>query len=87
MTKLILNFYKPTGKWYGSGTAETTHFLFEDGFKQDIINTQDALVDGWNSDGYFFVVVENDPEDESMAFHNCLLFPEEVRRYTKEETE
>ena len=87
MTKLLLNFYKPSGKWYTSGTAETTHYLFEDGFKQDIINTQDALVDGWNSDGYFTVVVQNVPEDDSMAFHNCLLTPDKLSGYVKEADE
>ena len=87
MTKLILNFYKPNGKWYGSGTAETAHFLFEDGFKQDIINTQDALVDGWNSNEYFTVVVRNNPEDESLAFHDCLLTPDKLSGYVKETDE
>jgi len=84
MTKILLDFYKPSGKWYGSGTAETTHFLFEDGFKQDIVNTQDALIDGWNSNEYFTVAVRNDPEDESSAFHNCLLSPDKLSGYVKE---
>ena len=34
--EIVINFYKGSGKWYASGKAIVNHFMFEDGFKQDI---------------------------------------------------
>lgn len=48
---IYVNFYKPSGKWYASCPVEVTHQLFEmDELKQDIVNNQDVLVEGWQGD-------------------------------------
>lgn len=55
--KVRINFFKTSGKWAYEAIATTTHFTFEDGFIQDIVNTQDGIHDGWQ--GEFDVTVEN----------------------------
>jgi hypothetical protein len=59
-------FYKSSGKWYASGKAVVNHFIFEDGFKQDIVNTQTELVDGWQEDEFY--VVTSAPEHVNGFF-------------------
>ena len=51
-----VTFFKMSGKWYASGKAVVNHFLFEEGFRQDIVNTQKVLMDGWQDHLEFFVV-------------------------------
>ena len=57
-----VQFFKPSGKWYASGEASVSHGLWDiEGFKQDLVDTQNALRDGWA--GEFSVVTESlDPE-------------------------
>jgi hypothetical protein len=68
-----ITFYKTTGKYYSSGTAVVNHFLFEDEYKQDIVNTQNVMMDGWQ--GNHYVVVSSD--DKADGFHEALFFPKE----------
>lgn len=68
-----VNFYKPTGKWYSSCKAVVNHFIFQDGFKQDIVDTQTALGDGWQGSFY----VQTSCPEEVNGFFECLFHPEE----------
>lgn len=74
LTLLQLNFYKSSGKWFGEGIAKTNHEIYEDGFKQDIIDTQDAWADNW-VDRDLYVHVENADDDRSHRFCNQLFMP------------
>ena len=66
-----VTFYKSTGKYYASGTAVVNHFLFEDGFKQDIVNTQTELADGWQNDDFY--VVTSAPEHVNGFFEKLWM--------------
>lgn len=66
-----LNFYNKHGKWKYSGKALVNHYLFEDGFKQDIVDTQTAIVDGWQGE-YF---VQTSCPEEVNGFFEALFLP------------
>lgn len=68
-----VTFYKLSGKYYTSGTAVVNHFEFEDGYKQDIVNSQNAINEGWQ--GNYYVVVNAD--DDAVGFHDRLYKPED----------
>jgi hypothetical protein len=68
---VTVTFYKESGKYYTSGTAVVTHFLFEDEYLQDIVDTQRALQDGWQEGPYYVVVSSND----TKGFHEALYLP------------
>lgn len=74
-----ITFYKESGKYYTSGVATVNHFQFEEGYKQDIVNTQNAMRDGWQ--GHYYVVVSSD--DDAVGFHEALFFPDEFRNIRK----
>lgn len=74
-----LTFYKESGKYYTSGKAIVNHYLFDQEYKQDIVNTQDALRDGWQ--GNYFVVVSSD--DIADGFHEALFRTSEFIGVTK----
>lgn len=59
--KVSLTFYKANGKFYTGGTAVVKHYIFEAGYKQDIVNTQNALLDGWQNSP-FYVRVSDAPK-------------------------
>lgn len=69
--EIKVTFYKLSGKFYSSGKAFVSHYLFEDDYKQDIVNTQDALREGW--EGEFFVVTSSN--DDADGFHEALFTP------------
>ncbi|RHW37301.1 hypothetical protein D1B31_16170 [Neobacillus notoginsengisoli] len=71
--KISVTFYKESGKYYSSGTAVVNHFMFEDGYKQDIVNTQDCLRDGWQEHSDFYVVTS--ASDDVDGFHEALYKP------------
>lgn len=70
-----LNFYKLSEKWYSSGKAVVNHFTFQDEFKQDIVDTQTALRDGWQGNFY----VQTSCPEEVNGFFECLFHPEEFK--------
>lgn len=76
-------FYKQSGKWYGNGRAVVNHFLFDDEFKQDIVNTQTALMDGWQEHENFYVVTSA-PEHVN-GFYEALFHPGDFKGLKKEE--
>lgn len=67
-----IKFYKSTGKFYSSGKAVVNHYLFEDGFKQDIVNTQSELRDGWQDHENFYLVVTA-PEHVNGFFEHLFM--------------
>ena len=67
-----VDFYKPSGKWYTNCRAVVNHYLFEDEFKQDIVDTQDGMSDGWQDGDYY--VVTSVPEHVN-GFFNALFKP------------
>lgn len=75
-----INFYKNSGKWYASCKATVNHFLFEEGFKQDIVNTQGALMDGWQGNYY----VQTSCPEEVNGFFEAIFHPQEFTGITKE---
>lgn len=75
-----VSLYKETGKWYASGKAVVNHFLFEDEFKQDIVNTQNAL-----SGIEELYVVTSAPEHVN-GFFNRLFKPGDFAGLRKEQT-
>lgn len=66
-----LTFFKKSGKYYTSGKAIVNHYLFEDEYKQDIVNTQTAMREGWQ--GGYFVVISADADVD--GFHEALFMP------------
>lgn len=81
--KIKIVFYKLSGKWYGSGEAIVNHYMFEDKYKQDIVNTQNVLMDGWQ-DHENFVVVVSGMEDEE-GFNEGLFQPNAFKGIKKHE--
>lgn len=57
--KVKLLFYKASGKFYTTSEATVKHWLYEDGYKQDIVNTQTALVNGWQNGSLYVQVTEH----------------------------
>lgn len=74
-----LTFYKESGKYYTSGEAVVNHFQFEEGYKQDIVNTQNAMRDGWQ--GNYYVVTSSD--DNAVGFHEALFQPSDFKDIKK----
>lgn len=71
--KVKVTFYKRGGKFYSNGYAYVNHFLFEDEYRQDIVDTQDSLMDGWQNDEFYVTVTEHD--DSTQHFNERLFMP------------
>lgn len=70
---IYVTFYKPSGRWWASGPVEVTHQLFEmDRLKQDIVNNQDILTEGWQDDDFIVTITQNSPDDPFFTY----LFPQ-----------
>ena len=70
---IYVNFYKQTGEWYASGPVEVSHLLFAmDRLKQDIVNNQDILTEGWQDDDFIVTIGQIDPDDPFFTY----LFPQ-----------
>jgi hypothetical protein len=61
-----IDFFKPSGKWYEGGDVEIRDgsYLWSDDLKQQIVNNQDILMDGWQ-DCEYTVVLTDTPENIS----------------------
>lgn len=77
-----VTFYKSSGKYYSSGTAIVNHFLFQDEYKQDIVNTQDCLADGWQDHSDFYVTTS--APDDAEGFYEALYQPGAFKGIKKE---
>jgi hypothetical protein len=71
--EINLTFFKESGKYYTSGKAYVSHWQFEEEYKQDIVNTQNAMMEGWQ--GNYFLVTSSD--DDAEGFHEGLYKPSE----------
>lgn len=78
--KLKVTFYKANGKYYMDGFAITSHYYWDSRFKQDIVNSQDCMTDGWQ--GNFLLVIENTNDDDPFA--QVVHFPEYYTNLKKE---
>lgn len=61
-----VDFYKKSGKWGYGGVVTVHHYDFDDQFKQDIVDNQSIIRDGWQSDDYI-VVTGNINDDDPFA--------------------
>lgn len=75
--KFIVDFFKPSGKWYSGCEIESELNLWDDNFKQEIVNKQNALMEGWQ--GNYFVVTddtsENDFDNNYKGFYKRHFMP------------
>jgi hypothetical protein len=82
MNQMIdVTFYKESGKWYAKGYAVVNHYLFDEEFKQDIVNTQTAMREGWQNNEYY--VVTSAPKHVN-GFFEALFQPGEFWGYVRE---
>ena len=84
--KVKVTFFAPTGKYKYSAVATVNHFIFEPEFKQDIVNTQDGIHDGWQ--GQFYVLTdmydEADYDDPHASFVTRLYHPRDFAGIKKQ---
>lgn len=66
-----VDWFKSTGKWYGSGVINITDgiLLHDAEFKQEIVNNQQILLDGWQENDYYVVTRETPGDEMSPNFH------------------
>ena len=70
---IYVTFYMPSGRWWASGPVEVSHLLFAmDRLKQDIVNNQDILTEGWQDDDFIVTINQIDPDDPFFTH----LFPQ-----------
>lgn len=77
-----VTFYKETGKYYADCLLSSTHYLWEEEFKQDIVNNQNCLKDGWQ--GEFIVTTENENDNDPFC---CQMFKSHEFKNIKKEIE
>jgi len=73
-----VNWFKPSGKWYASArvTMKAAH-IFEDAFKQNLVNAQAELFDGWQDNGYYVTTQNAEPYNVGeVPFALCLWKPD-----------
>ena len=75
-----VTFFKKTGEYYTHAHAIVNHYIFEEGFKQDIVNTQNGMGEGWQGK---YIVVTTTPEHVN-GFFEGLFFAEEFEGIKKE---
>ncbi len=76
-----VTWYKDTGKWYATDDLvkiPDNCYLYSDNFKQEIVNNQREMMDGWQENGWY-VVVSDTPADSLSPnytrFYNHLFKP------------
>lgn len=80
--KVHATFYKTTGKYYADCIFEMPDMhIWEDGFKQQFVNNQSEMRNGWQ--GSYYVVIENADADSAFFLHR-LFPPNSFYRITKE---
>jgi hypothetical protein len=60
-----IDWYRETGKWAYGGEIEIGDgtFLWHNDFKQQIVNNQNIINDGWQDSDYYHVVVSDTHAD------------------------
>ncbi len=75
--KVHLSWYKSSGKWYSNDVIEMQNIhIWEDSFKQEIVNRQKALIKEWVDDDFYLVVSQPDFElNSKTSFVEHLFMP------------
>ena len=81
-TTIKLMWFKQSGKYYTSGTAQIPDgvYMWDPEYKQAIIDTQDGLVEQWVNDE-FYLMTDYDGDDE--GFFTALYKPYEFEGMKK----
>lgn len=79
---IIVDFFKPSGKWYAGGEVKLSPDTWPHSpdLKQQIVDNQKALQDGWQ--GNYIVVTDYNP-DKSDRFFKSVYQPEEFMFVSK----
>lgn len=69
ITNLNVNWHTSTGKWYTHGRVKVTLPIqsIQD-LKQEILDNQDSMADGWENHGYYVHVCTTDSQDTDPTF-------------------
>lgn len=78
-----VTWYRASGKYYTSGTARSSARVGDDQFKQDLVDTQTGMREGWQNHGYF--VVTSALSDDFEGFVEHLWMPDSFKDFTKKE--
>ena len=70
--KIRVDFYKDTGKWYEGGIVDIGNTPGWDtgAVKQAIVDYQNIMNDGWQNQGYYYVVVGNVSDDDDFCMRH-----------------
>ena len=83
-----IDFYDADGHYAGRGDAVIFNEADDDDldpFLQDIVNTQDHMHDGWQSDHTIVVQSMENDDREAFQHHVFRLFkPEQIKHLTKD---
>jgi len=91
--KILVTWYRDTGKYYSSGEVEIDCAqIWEDDLKQQIIDHQEVMRDGWQSSNYFVVTQDIDVELATFekanpgktAFHWHLYLPGAFAKFRRQ---
>lgn len=70
--KIKVDFFKTGGKWYASCEIDVESQLREDSFMQEVVNKQNAMMEGWQ--GHYFIVISdtatNELDPNYKSFYN-----------------
>src|SRR5258707_4529723 len=70
--KILVTWYRSGGKYYTSGEVEIDEaYIWEERFKQLIIDRQKELVDGWQRGPNNYFVVTQDIDSKLAAYENA----------------
>ena len=76
-----VDWFEKTGKWAYGGDVQIADgtYLWSDNFKEDIVNNQNIINDGWQESDYWYILTRNHPADELSpnfcGFHFYLFEP------------
>lgn len=84
-----VDWFKDSGKWYSGTVVEIPDdcHIWSDNFKQEIVNNQDTMMDGWQNSDYY-VVTRSHAADElspnSRSFYHRLFNKGDFKGIKKE---
>ena len=79
--KFKVSWYRETGKWYVDDEVDVgdVRYCFEGDFKQAIVDSQEALTDGWQDHGFYIVTNAREEDLNNPLIHGFfyerLFFP------------
>lgn len=70
LMKICIDFFRTTGKWYNGGEVEIKDgtYLWSPDFKQQIVENQAVLKDGWQ-DHFHVVTRDLDENSRNPEYH------------------